>query len=444
MVDDELEPLITRCPNCNTQFRVTENQLAVAGGRVRCGACLTVFQGIDHLILDDETAFATDSEADAALDALLSELEPGELSAVDDRDIDPGPLGPESEPVPGPERPRLYGGYEDAQATSEVEIVAADALEVEEAEAPASEWGEPIPDEVEASLSATENVPGTFDGKPAGDDMLAHADAASADDEPADEASADEASADETPVDETWDDESSVGPRSTADTEADYERWRARGTASIDQMVNDVISSAVPIAPSPGSMVTPSTAVPTATAPASEPSPEAAAAAARPEISFAPEPRRWWMAGLAVVFVLLLAAQIFYLQLPDWSRDPQLRPVYELACGWLGCELPEMRAVEALRTRSLVVRSHPDTSGALVVDATIVNTAPFEQRFPDLELKFTSVTGALVAGRRFSPDEYLPADFGNDRMMPPNTPIHVSLEIVDPGRDAVNYTLSFR
>ena len=75
MVDEDLEPLITRCPNCATQFRVTENQLAAAGGRVRCGACLTVFEGTEHLILDDdESAFSTGSEADAALDALLDEL----------------------------------------------------------------------------------------------------------------------------------------------------------------------------------------------------------------------------------------------------------------------------------------------------------------------------------------------------------------------------------
>ena len=31
------------CPGCETRFRVTDAQLAVANGRVRCGACLTVF-----------------------------------------------------------------------------------------------------------------------------------------------------------------------------------------------------------------------------------------------------------------------------------------------------------------------------------------------------------------------------------------------------------------
>ena len=42
----ESEPsLIAECPSCQTRFRVTEQQLAVADGRVRCGACLAVFDG---------------------------------------------------------------------------------------------------------------------------------------------------------------------------------------------------------------------------------------------------------------------------------------------------------------------------------------------------------------------------------------------------------------
>jgi predicted Zn finger-like uncharacterized protein len=35
----------TRCPGCRTIFRVTEQQLAVRGGQVRCGHCKNVFDG---------------------------------------------------------------------------------------------------------------------------------------------------------------------------------------------------------------------------------------------------------------------------------------------------------------------------------------------------------------------------------------------------------------
>jgi predicted Zn finger-like uncharacterized protein len=40
----------TRCPGCNTIFRVTEPQLALRAGQVRCGHCHTVFNGVASLV----------------------------------------------------------------------------------------------------------------------------------------------------------------------------------------------------------------------------------------------------------------------------------------------------------------------------------------------------------------------------------------------------------
>lgn len=39
---------ITRCPACQIAFRVTATQLKLASGRVRCGACLTIFNAEQH------------------------------------------------------------------------------------------------------------------------------------------------------------------------------------------------------------------------------------------------------------------------------------------------------------------------------------------------------------------------------------------------------------
>jgi predicted Zn finger-like uncharacterized protein len=44
------EELYTRCPACTTIFRVTEAQLALREGQVRCGHCRTVFNGREQLI----------------------------------------------------------------------------------------------------------------------------------------------------------------------------------------------------------------------------------------------------------------------------------------------------------------------------------------------------------------------------------------------------------
>jgi len=42
--------MITRCPSCQTHFRVHAEQLAARGGQVRCGKCSRVFDALDHLI----------------------------------------------------------------------------------------------------------------------------------------------------------------------------------------------------------------------------------------------------------------------------------------------------------------------------------------------------------------------------------------------------------
>lgn len=43
-----MEHLATRCPNCQTQFRVTTAQLALREGKVRCGSCRDIFNGREH------------------------------------------------------------------------------------------------------------------------------------------------------------------------------------------------------------------------------------------------------------------------------------------------------------------------------------------------------------------------------------------------------------
>ena len=48
--------LVTRCPSCATTFRVLPAQLAARGGRVRCGQCSVVFDGVSNMLDDDDIA----------------------------------------------------------------------------------------------------------------------------------------------------------------------------------------------------------------------------------------------------------------------------------------------------------------------------------------------------------------------------------------------------
>lgn len=50
--------LATRCPRCNTLFKVSAGQLQLHDGQVRCGQCKSVFSGIEHLTAADSTVWA--------------------------------------------------------------------------------------------------------------------------------------------------------------------------------------------------------------------------------------------------------------------------------------------------------------------------------------------------------------------------------------------------
>ena len=50
--------LVTRCTVCATTFRVQRRQLAARGGRVRCGKCGTIFDGVSGLVEEGAERFA--------------------------------------------------------------------------------------------------------------------------------------------------------------------------------------------------------------------------------------------------------------------------------------------------------------------------------------------------------------------------------------------------
>ena len=41
---------ITRCPQCQTRFKVVDDQLRISDGWVRCGKCKSVFDALAHLV----------------------------------------------------------------------------------------------------------------------------------------------------------------------------------------------------------------------------------------------------------------------------------------------------------------------------------------------------------------------------------------------------------
>jgi len=146
----------------------------------------------------------------------------------------------------------------------------------------------------------------------------------------------------------------------------------------------------------------------------------------------------------ALAFVLL-TGQILYWQFAEWSKTETMRPLYTGLCSVLGCELPARRSLRDLQSRKLAVRSHPEIEGALLVDALIINEANFEQPFPIIELQFMDMAQDVVGAYRLEPITYLDGELsGSNALMAVRTPVHIDIDIPDPGPKAVNYQLQFR
>jgi predicted Zn finger-like uncharacterized protein len=378
MADEDIEPLVTECPNCQTRFRVTENQLQIAAGRVRCGACLTVFKGADHLLWDDEPQFENDGEAQSALDELLDEL--GDDDSSDARAPADGEGDQADEEWLQPEH-QLYGGHEAPTTLAPEEIRRIEQTLLGE-----------HPDDVdlEADFEIEELVI----------------------DQVAEEALEEQSQQDpgdpqQPPGSEVW--------QETVSASAPAPPFAASGAPSGSPFV----SGGEP-----------------------KPAPDVK------EVPFAfgqePARRRWWVSVAMAAAIAALVGQVLWFQFDTWARDSATRPLYGVICQVLGCELPTLRDVDRMLAQNLIVRSHPEVANALLVDAIIVNQAPFVQPFPVLELRFTSLGGNLVAGRRFQPAEYLAGELAGASVMAIQTPIHVELAIEDPGDEAVNYFLTFR
>lgn len=66
--------MVTRCPGCNTLFRVTPQQLQAREGKVRCGRCMLVFDGFKMLAAMPEQA--AEQQAQDIVSALAPPLQP--------------------------------------------------------------------------------------------------------------------------------------------------------------------------------------------------------------------------------------------------------------------------------------------------------------------------------------------------------------------------------
>ena len=404
------DSFVTQCPHCQTRFRVNHAQLSVARGVVRCGSCLQVFNAARQLLEQrahapepEQPVIALPPEAPRAISQkqwTAEELDldnldlDEELAKLERREIQHTlPVGAERR-QPGAERRQK----EDALSASR------ETVKAEEEKWAASLFSEPPEERTNVSEDEPESTKVPATKQRTEPSMSHHIDAID----------------DETPLRASPDDDDIDPPFTPLTQSADepepeerpqFRRKRPRPEAGVhDDLLQDL-----------------------------EDDPLHLYAQKRPQ---GLGRRLIWML-LVLIAAAGLAGQYIAYQFDDLARQDAYRPWFQQLCPTLGCTVPSRVDIAHIKSSNLVVRSHPEFAGALVVDAIIYNRATFSQPFPLLELRFADLNGSLIASRRFKPAEYLSGELAGVSEMPSQTPIHISLDILDPGNKAVNYSLSF-
>jgi hypothetical protein len=79
----------------------------------------------------------------------------------------------------------------------------------------------------------------------------------------------------------------------------------------------------------------------------------------------------------------------------------------------------------------------------LIISASMINQAPFGQPYPTVEITLSDVNERRIALRRFAPEEYLSDLRALAAGLPAGGSASLSLEVEDPGKDAVAFEFRF-
>ncbi len=142
---------------------------------------------------------------------------------------------------------------------------------------------------------------------------------------------------------------------------------------------------------------------------------------------------------LVLLAVILFCGQLLWFNRQPLSALPELTPAYQQACQHLPCKLLPVIDLQQIDTRQLVIQEHTQYQGALSVSLLIENIAPVTQPYPAVRLSFTDRKGKLISQRLFQPEDYLNNRELNLQQMPARQMVQISFDILDPGRRAISY-----
>lgn len=412
-----MEAFITQCPNCGTAFEVTERELAIAEGIVRCGQCRHVFTASDFsvgetsvsaTITDDDTpdfARQDDAESDMDLRATFRDAPPPPDIELDDDVLFSDELGVEEAEAQVLESRKIKLSDDFLTSTQEDGHAFSREIGQQGFNDPLPLMAEPAAVQPHSDADWDDQRPFILDDEPEPADPEYLRDADTADSDGGSES--DEDTLTDLPV----------SPETTESNPAEADHFSA-----VDD--DTALAADAPLRASLNNKLNR----------LDEPL----------EMRLGHRPRLprgdWAWLTLALIGLVALLAQYVIYRFDSLAADPRFQPSLSQVCRLAGCTLP-VADTRRLRAGNLVVRSHPQLQNALLAEFLLSNDAGFDQAFPALLLQFSDGVGQTVASRHLKPEDYLRGEMAGARSLPARQSVLISLELLDPGPTATGYRL---
>lgn len=157
--------------------------------------------------------------------------------------------------------------------------------------------------------------------------------------------------------------------------------------------------------------------------------------------------------GILLVLLITLIQYIYYMR-SDFADNPKIRPVIVKFCKLFNCDVPYKKDVSQFKMLTYTVEVHKNKKYKLnkvernvgIVRAIFVNSAPFTQPFPTIEVKLHSLKqkNKPIGLIRLYPKNYLPRFVDIKKGLKPNDRVTLEFEYVIPTNESPSLQLDFK
>jgi predicted Zn finger-like uncharacterized protein len=364
--------LATRCPHCQTTFRVAHDQLKLRAGLVRCGACKEIFNGVEHLLRPEEMqqALASSKSQPAPPPAQIPQT-----ATITGDTLPSSPAAPEEFSMPSmtaPETPAPAAEHttpasDESRPAAAAVQPAMGSLPSENIHLASPETFTPEPDKEDPLQRMTLMDFTEFGSHEQEEERLAngrrskHADSYSEDDA--------EYSENSDPADEL----------SQAIDDLHNKPWRRE---KAQKKRRDAANRSGKNEPD-------------------------FMASARRQQRYGKALRITMGAGSVVLLLALLLQAGFAFRHVIAAKMPQYRPMLASLCAPVGCQVKLPAQIDKVSIESSELQSLPASPNKFTLVALLRNQASIDQAWPHLELTLNDMNEKPVARKVFLPRDYL-------------------------------------